>query len=63
MLAAHQDAIHLDAALFARIDRLHRARDALGLQPEQLRLLERRHTDFVRAGAGLAERTRRSCGR
>ena len=55
MLAAHQDAIHLDAALFARIDRLHRDRAALGLQPEQLRLLERRHTDFVRAGAGLAE--------
>jgi len=55
MLAAHEDAIHLDAALFARIDELHRRRATLGLEPEQLRLLERRHTDFVRAGAGLAE--------
>jgi peptidyl-dipeptidase Dcp len=54
-LAAHEDAIHLDAALFARIDELHRIRAGLGLEPEQLRLLERRHTDFVRAGAGLAE--------
>ena len=55
MLAAHEDAIHLDPALFARIDELHRRRAELGLEPEQLRLLERRHTDFVRAGAGLAE--------
>ena len=54
-LAAHEDAIHLHAALFARIDELHRRRAGLGLEPEQLRLLERRHTDFVRAGAGLAE--------
>ena len=30
-------------------------RAALALQPEQLRLLERLHTDFVRAGAGLGE--------
>ena len=42
-------------ALFARIDALHADRAGLGLDPEQLRLLERRHTDFVRAGAGLAE--------
>jgi peptidyl-dipeptidase Dcp len=56
MLAAHQDAIHLHPALFARIDALHRGRARLGLDPEQLRLLERRHTDFVRAGAGLGER-------
>ena len=30
-------------------------RAALALQPEQLRLLERLHTDFVRAGAALGE--------
>lgn len=52
-LAAHADAIHLDAALFARLDTLHRARHGLGLDPESLRLLERRHTAFVRAGARL----------
>ncbi|MFF0145754.1 peptidyl-dipeptidase Dcp [Amycolatopsis sulphurea] len=52
-LAAHSDAIHLDPRLFARIDVLHGRRADLGLTPEQLRLLERVHTDFRRAGAGL----------
>ncbi|WP_344864838.1 M3 family metallopeptidase [Amycolatopsis ultiminotia] len=54
-LAAHSDAIHLDPRLFARIDALHRRRGELGLAPEELRLLERRHTDFRRAGAGLPD--------
>jgi peptidyl-dipeptidase Dcp len=53
-LAAHSDAIHLDPVLFARIDELHRNRDGLGLDAESLWLLERYHTDFVRAGARLA---------
>ncbi|AUY49544.1 M3 family metallopeptidase [Streptomyces sp. CB01881] len=52
-LAAHTDAILLDAALFARIDALHGRRAALGLDAESLRLLERWHTAFVRAGARL----------
>ncbi|MFI8083419.1 M3 family metallopeptidase [Kitasatospora sp. NPDC086009] len=52
-LAAHRDAIHLDAALFARIEELHGRRDGLGLDAESRRLLERRHTAFVRAGARL----------
>ncbi|WP_033212716.1 M3 family metallopeptidase [Kitasatospora phosalacinea] len=60
LLAAHADAIHLDAALFARLDALHEARHGLGLDAESLRLLERRHTAFVRAGARLdAEGQRR----
>ncbi|MFC8454807.1 M3 family metallopeptidase [Kitasatospora sp. NPDC057223] len=53
-LAAHRDAVHLDAALFARIDALHARRETLGLDAESLRLLERHHTRFVRAGARLA---------
>ncbi|MFE4602137.1 M3 family metallopeptidase [Kitasatospora indigofera] len=59
-LAAHQDAIHLDAALFARIEALHERRHDLGLDPQSLRLLERHHTRFVRAGArlGAAEQAR-----
>ncbi|WP_380279799.1 M3 family metallopeptidase [Kitasatospora purpeofusca] len=52
-LAAHRDAIHLDAALFARIEELHARRADLDLDPQTLRLLERRHTAFVRAGARL----------
>ncbi|MGW6917675.1 M3 family metallopeptidase [Kitasatospora sp. NPDC054939] len=54
-LAAHNDAIHLDAALFARIEELYGKRADLGLDAESLRLLERRHTRFVRAGARLGE--------
>ncbi|MEP7282300.1 MAG: M3 family metallopeptidase [Rubrivivax sp.] len=59
-LAAHENAVYLDAALFARIDALHERRTALGLDAEQQRLLERTHLDFVRAGARLqgADRTR-----
>jgi peptidyl-dipeptidase Dcp len=53
LLAAHDDAITLDPALFARLDALHGKRADLGLDPESLRLLERRHRDAVRAGARL----------
>ncbi|MCK9488406.1 MAG: M3 family metallopeptidase [Xanthomonadales bacterium] len=53
-MAAHMDAIRLDDALFARIKSLHDQRDQLGLDPEQMHLLERYHTDFVRAGAQLS---------
>jgi peptidyl-dipeptidase Dcp len=58
--AAHADAIHLDPALFARLDTLYGRREDLGLDAESLRLLERYHTRFVRAGArlGAAEQAR-----
>ena len=44
-LAAHANAIYLNAPLFARLERLHEQRAALGLTPEQRRLLERLHLD------------------
>ena len=53
-LAAHGNAIYMNAPLFKRIDALFQIRQSLGLNGEQLRLLERVHTDFVRAGAKLA---------
>jgi peptidyl-dipeptidase Dcp len=53
-LAAHGNALYLNAALFARLDAVHRQRAALGLTSEQQRLVERLHDDFVRAGAQLA---------
>ena len=53
-MAAHSNAIYMNAELFRRIDRLHGKRAALGLTAEQMRLLERVHLDFVRAGANLA---------
>ena len=52
-LAAHQDAIRLNPALFARIAALEAARDTLGLDAESKRVLWRYHRDFVRAGAKL----------
>ena len=55
LLAAHEDAIRLDAALYRRIKTLHERRDALGLDPESLYLLERYYTEFTRAGASLDE--------
>ncbi len=53
-LAAHHSAVYMDRRLFSRIDALHARRAELGLSPEALRLLERLHLDFVRAGARFA---------
>jgi peptidyl-dipeptidase Dcp len=53
--AAHDDAIRLDPALFARIDAVHTARHDSGLDDEGVRLVERYHLDFVLAGAQLDE--------
>jgi peptidyl-dipeptidase Dcp len=58
-LAAHENAIYMHAGLFERVDALHARRDALGLEDEDLRLLERVHLDFVRAGAKLRGEARR----
>ncbi|HEY4972127.1 MAG TPA: M3 family metallopeptidase, partial [Steroidobacteraceae bacterium] len=55
LLTAHDDAIHLDPALFARIDSLYRRRTQLHLDAESLQLLERYHSQFVRAGAQLSD--------
>jgi peptidyl-dipeptidase Dcp len=59
-LAAHDNAVFMHVGLFTKIDGLHLQRAALGLDAQQLRLLERIHLDFVRAGARLKdnERTR-----
>jgi len=53
LLARHSNALYLNAPLFKRIDDLYARRETLGLTPEQARVLERYHTRFVRAGAGL----------
>jgi peptidyl-dipeptidase Dcp len=51
--ARHADRILHDPALFARIAALYAARDRLGLDAEQKRVLERYHLEFTRAGAAL----------
>ena len=52
--AAHETQILLDKRLFARIDDLHDRRAKLKLSDEALRVLERHHLAFVRAGARLS---------
>ncbi|MFD3417896.1 M3 family metallopeptidase [Streptomyces decoyicus] len=59
LLAAHDDALLLDSALFARLDTLFEQRGQLGLDTEQLQLLERHHTHRVRAGARLGPEQQR----
>ena len=54
-LTAHDDAILLDSALYARVDSLFERRRDLKLDAESLQLLERYHVMFVRAGAKLSE--------
>ncbi|WP_229263381.1 M3 family metallopeptidase [Duganella dendranthematis] len=53
-LAAHADAIYLNAKLYARVKALYDKRATLKLDAESEHLLERYHTDFVRAGANLS---------
>lgn len=50
-LTAAYNRITFNRALFQRLDYLHTNRANLGLSAEQLRLLERTHNQFVRAGA------------
>lgn len=52
-LAAHNDKILLNPALFQRIDSLYQRRDQLQLDGQSERLLEQYYIDFVRAGAAL----------
>jgi peptidyl-dipeptidase Dcp len=54
-LSAHYDTIALNPALYSRVKALFDQRASLGLDAESARLLERYHTDFVRAGARLDE--------
>ena len=59
-LQAHEDAIYLDPALFARVDAVYQQRARLNLDAESLQLLNRYYIEFVRAGArlGAADKAR-----
>lgn len=54
-LAAHNDAIFLDAKLFQRIKTLYEKRDSLKLDPESYQLLDWYYKKFVHSGANLSE--------
>ncbi len=54
-LAAHQDAIYLNAKLYARVKAIYDERASLNLDPESLRLVEYDYQQFVKAGANLSD--------
>ena len=53
LMAAHQDAITLDASLYWRVQQVFDRLDELDLDPEQRYLVERHHREMTHAGAGL----------
>lgn len=59
LLAKHRNSIFMNAALFQRVDALHRDKEHLELSSEQARVLDRYHTIFVRAGARLGAETKK----
>lgn len=58
-LAQHSSRIALNQGLFRRIDDLYNRRSELGLDAEQLRVLERHHLGLVRSGARLDAKGRK----
>ncbi|WP_345764400.1 M3 family metallopeptidase [Diaminobutyricibacter sp. McL0608] len=55
LFAAHDDAVKLDPALYARIKTIHDQLDTLGLDDESQYLVRRYFTEFTLAGAGLSD--------
>lgn len=55
LMAAHQDAIQLDPALYARVRHVYDRRQHEDLTPEDLYLVERRYREMTHAGAALED--------
>lgn len=60
LLAKVGDEVNFNPKLFARVKALYEGREGSGLNPEQLRLLEKTYDGFIRRGANLdpAQKTR-----
>ncbi|MEM9311672.1 MAG: M3 family metallopeptidase [Pseudomonadota bacterium] len=54
-LSAHSSSITLNSALFARVKAVYGEREALSLDAESAKLLEKTYEDMVKAGAELTE--------
>lgn len=63
MLTREQDAITFNPDLFRRISEVYDARERLGLDEQEARLLELTHRRFIRAGAGLDSETQAEIAR
>ena len=53
MLSKHSDAIAMNPKLFEKIDYVYQHRNEMGLDDQQIRVVEKYHQDFVRHGAAL----------
>ena len=53
LLSKHSDAIMMNPKLFERIDYVYQHRNDIGLDNQQIRVVEKYHQDFMRHGAGL----------
>ena len=53
MLSKHSDSIMMNPKLFERIDYVYQHRNEMGLDDQQIRVVEKYHEDFVRNGAAL----------
>lgn len=53
LMAAHNDAVTLDGALYWRVQQVHDRLDQLDLDDEQRYLVERHHREMTHAGAAL----------
>ena len=53
MLSKHSDAIMMNPKLFERIDYVYQHRNEMGLDDQQIRVVEKYHQDFERSGAAL----------
>ena len=53
LLSKHSDSIMMNPKLFERIDYVYQHRDEMGLDDQQIRVVEKYEQDFVRNGAAL----------
>ena len=54
MMTEFEMYVSLNEKLFERVKKVWEARESLGLEPDQMRLLEKRYKNFVRGGANLS---------
>ena len=54
LLSKHGDSIMMNPKLFERIDYVFQHRNEMGLDDQQIRVVEKYHQDFVRSGAALS---------
>jgi peptidyl-dipeptidase Dcp len=54
MLSKHSDSIMMNPKLYGRIDYVYQHRNEMGLDDQQIRVVEKYHQDFLRHGAGLS---------